>query len=91
MQGTSPLATACGNIDDKEGCAMNECEKLDKCLFFSDRLPNMPSVAGLLKQTYCLGDKTKCARYQVSAAGIPVPMDLFPNDAGRVRKLLNQR
>ena len=52
MQGTSPLATACGNIDDKEGCAMNECEKLDKCLFFSDRLPNMPSVAGLLKQTY---------------------------------------
>jgi hypothetical protein len=66
-----------------------ECEKLDKCPFFNDRLGNMPAVSGLLKQTYCLGDKTQCARYAVSAAGIPVPLDLFPNDSTRARRLLN--
>jgi len=70
---------------------VNECEKLEKCPFFSDRLPNMPAVAGLLKQTYCLGDKTQCARYQVSAAGVPVPMDLFPNDNRRAHQLLARR
>jgi hypothetical protein len=71
--------------------AVSECEKLDKCPFFGDRLPNMPAVAGLLKQTYCLGDKTQCARYQVSCAGLPVPNDLFPNDSIRMNKLLKQR
>jgi hypothetical protein len=69
---------------------MAECEKLSKCPFFNDRLQTMPAVSGLLKQTYCLGDKTECARYEVSSAGLPVPMDLFPNDVTRARKLLNR-
>jgi len=67
-----------------------ECEKLTKCPFFNDHLLNMPAVSGLLKQTYCLGDKTECARYMVSSAGLKVPMDLFPNDFQRARKLLAQ-
>lgn len=69
---------------------MQECEKLSVCPFFNDRLGTMPAVSGLLKQTYCLGDKTACARYKVSSAGIPVPMDLFPNDVERARKLLSR-
>jgi hypothetical protein len=68
-----------------------ECEKLSKCPFFSDRLPNMPAVAGLLKQTYCLGDKVSCARYQVSMAGVPVPPDLFPNEVGRIAQILKKK
>jgi hypothetical protein len=48
----------------------------------------MPAVAGLLKQTYCLGDKTECARYQVASAGIKVPADLYPNDLHRVSEIL---
>ena len=51
----------------------------------------MPAVAGLLKQTYCLGDKTNCARYQVSMAGVPVPADLFPNDIGRIQQILKKK
>ncbi len=68
--------------------AMANCEKLSACAFFNDRLSNMPSVSGLLKQTYCLGDKTKCARYKVSNAGVSVPEDLFPNDLSRALRLL---
>ncbi len=65
-----------------------ECEKLHKCPFFNDQLGAMPAVTGLLKQTYCLGDKTECARYIVSSRGLQVPADLFPNDTNRARQLL---
>jgi hypothetical protein len=67
-----------------------QCEKLSKCPFFTDQLPEMPAVASLLKQTYCLGDKTACARYQLSSAGVQVPLDLFPNEIARVRELLQK-
>ena len=68
---------------------MASCEKLKACLFFNDKLSNMPSVSGLLKDAYCLGDKEACARYQVSKAGKPVPQDLFPNDTTRARTILH--
>ena len=67
---------------------MASCEKLSACPFFNNQLSNMPSVSGLLKETYCLGDKDECARYQLSSVGIPVPTDLFPNDLHRARKVL---
>ena len=69
---------------------MAECEKLHKCAFFNDQLTNMPAVSGLLKQMYCLGDKSQCARYEVSCAGVQVPADLFPDDTMRAQKLLRQ-
>ena len=68
---------------------MASCEKLKACLFFNDKLSNMPSVSGLLKETYCLGDKEECARYRVSSAGKAVPEDLFPNDTTRARKIIH--
>jgi hypothetical protein len=68
---------------------MANCEKLTMCPFFSGHMANMPRVADLIKQTYCLGDKTLCARYQVSSAGLPVPLDLLPNDLGRAHTILH--
>ncbi|MFZ0731853.1 MAG: hypothetical protein WAM79_05980 [Candidatus Sulfotelmatobacter sp.] len=70
---------------------MAQCERLKTCPFFSDRMENMPNVGEVLKRTYCLGDKTLCARYQVGLAGVAVPPDLFPQDAGRVREILRDR
>jgi len=67
---------------------MGNCEKLETCPFFTDQMKQMPAVAGLMKKTYCLDDKTQCARYRVSKAGIPVPGDLFPNDIDRANQLL---
>jgi hypothetical protein len=68
---------------------MAQCEKLLMCPFFNDKMKSTPKVAELMKQTYCLDDKTHCARYQVSSAGIPAPLDLFPNDTERAHQLLH--
>jgi hypothetical protein len=72
--------------------AMAQCELLPTCLFFNDKMQNMPAVAGLYKQRYCQGDKMQCARYLVfSQLGRPaVPADLFPNEADRARQILAQ-
>jgi hypothetical protein len=70
---------------------MASCEKLATCPFFSGHMANMPGVADLMKKTYCLGDKNRCARYQLSSAGIAVPTDLLPNDVARASALLSKR
>jgi hypothetical protein len=67
---------------------MADCEKLLMCPFFTDKMQAMPSVSNLMKETYCHGDKTLCARYQLSMVGIAPPLDLFPNDRDRARELL---
>ena len=66
------------------------CERLPKCPFFTGTMAKMPAVSGLMKQSYCYGDKTQCARYKVAQAGIPVPGDLLPNDLERARQLLER-
>lgn len=70
---------------------MAECERLRKCPFFRDRMENMPNVSEVMKRTYCLGDKTLCARYQLGAAGVAVPGDLFTQDAARMREIMRGR
>lgn len=67
---------------------MAQCEKLMACPFFLGKMQKMPNIASLLKETYCLGDKTECARYRVSTAGKAVPEDLFPNDIERADHIL---
>jgi len=70
---------------------MAECEKLERCPFFSGHMSNMPGVADLMRSTYCLGDKTHCARYMVASGGLQVPSDLLPNDVARAREILDAR
>jgi hypothetical protein len=66
---------------------MSNCGKLEKCPFFHEKLPSMPSMAETLKRKYCLGTFAECARFKVSNAGKTVPADLFPNHAHRVNLL----
>ncbi len=49
----------------------------------------MPAVVVLMKASYCNGDKTKCARYQVALAGIEVPGDLFPSETDKAREIVD--
>jgi len=69
-----------------------DCECLPTCAFFNDRMANMPSTAGLFKQSYCRGDFGACARFMVFKAigREKVPIDLFPNQQDRARALLTQ-
>jgi hypothetical protein len=71
--------------------AVAECTKLKTCPFFGDRLGDVPAVATLLKQRYCLGDFARCARYRVATPGLPVPDDLFPNQGDRADRILQGR
>ena len=36
---------------------MAECERLNKCPFFTDRMTSMPNVSEVMKRTYCLGEQ----------------------------------
>ena len=69
-----------------------KCELLDGCLFFNDKMADMPAVAEIYKKNYCRGDSSECARLVVARAiGRPnVPKDLFPNQAWRVKEILEQ-
>ena len=69
---------------------MAECEKLTKCQFVKGQMATVVAAAELTKMTYCLGDNTKCARYQLVTTGIPVPVDLRPDDYERTQRLREQ-
>lgn len=64
---------------------MNDCEMLERCIFFNDKMHDYPFAAEQMKKTLCLGDNRACARYMVlNALGKDhVPGDLFPNDVAR--------
>jgi hypothetical protein len=69
---------------------MAECSCLPKCIFFNDKMAQKPATAELMKNKYCLGDNSACARYMVfkvkGSAG--VPPDLFPSQIERVKELI---
>jgi len=63
---------------------MAACPKLSACPFFNDKMASKPATAKLMKQRYCHGDNTKCARYTVvTRSEVAVPADLYPNMMGR--------
>ncbi len=67
---------------------MTECECLPKCLFFNDKMADMPATAEKMKNRYCLGNKIICARYMVKSSGKPVPVDLYPNMVDKAKALI---
>ena len=71
---------------------MPNCEMLEKCIFFNDKMSNMPSTANVIKLKYCNDDSTACARYMVCKAlgREKVPPDLFPNQVDQARQVIVQ-
>ena len=71
---------------------MAHCELIEKCLFFSDKLKNMPSASETMKKLYCRWNYAKCARYKVAIVlgKENVPLDLFPGDTLRAEDILIQ-
>jgi len=69
---------------------MAECVCLPKCIFFHDKMADMPTTTERMKQHYCLGNNSGCARFQVfTAVGREhVPADLFPHNLDRARDLI---
>jgi hypothetical protein len=69
---------------------MSDCVCLPKCVFFNDKMGEMPVTAENLKKRLCLGDNSNCARFMIfSALGREkVPPDLFPHNVERARLIL---
>ena len=66
------------------------CSLAETCIFFNDRMANMPSMANMYKARYCQASYEGCARYRVfKAVGREnVPTDLYPNEADRVEAIV---
>lgn len=71
---------------------MADCECLGTCLFFNDKMPQMPALSSMYKKTYCTGDNEGCARHMIARTlGRPrVPPDLYPNQTDRAKKIIAQ-
>lgn len=65
---------------------MQTCELCDTCIFFNDKMPDMPAVAGYLKDKFCRGSYDACARFQIykEFGRENVPEGLFPHEADMV-------
>jgi hypothetical protein len=71
---------------------MGECELTAGCIFFNDKMADMPSMASMMKTVYCKSDPGKCARYMiVKAVGRDkVPTDLFPNQVDKAAAVIKR-
>jgi hypothetical protein len=69
---------------------MAECEFIDKCPFFNDKLGNIPEKVDELKAKYCRNNNLNCARYMVvNALGKDkMPADLYPHEKERAYMLI---
>ncbi len=70
---------------------MRECELLSNCIFFNDKMADMPATAEMMKNRLCRGNKLECARYMVSQhlGRAKVPLDLYPNDIERAKLIIS--
>jgi hypothetical protein len=69
---------------------MADCECLETCIFFNDKMVSMPTMAAIMKQNYCKTNNAECARFIVfKALGKGnVPTDLFPNNVERAKRIV---
>ena len=45
---------------------MADCEFLENCLFFNDKLENMPTASGMMKNMYDKWHHAKGSRYRIA-------------------------
>ncbi|UCD66530.1 MAG: hypothetical protein JSW69_02605 [Deltaproteobacteria bacterium] len=69
---------------------MTYCEFISECMFFNDKLKNMPTASDMMKKMYCQWHYTKCARYKIATTlgKRAVPADMFPGDSRRADDML---
>lgn len=47
---------------------MGQCEFLEKCPFYNDRMVKENQLGTILKAKYCRGNKLLCARYKIATS-----------------------
>ena len=69
---------------------MTTCPVLKQCRFFNDIIEDVPSISETLKNEYCLGDNSQCARYLIFLAigKEHLPDDVFPHEVDKAEKII---
>jgi hypothetical protein len=69
---------------------MADCMCLPKCVFFNDKMADMPATAERMKTKLCRGDNAQCARFMVfnTLGRDKVPGNLYPNMVERAKVLI---
>lgn len=69
---------------------MPRCEKFEKCPFYNDKMPCDSGIGAMYKEKYCEGNKTQCARYNVSTKCGPqfVDNNLYPNMTAKADEII---
>lgn len=69
---------------------MPDCEKLNNCPFFNEKMPDTKGLGAMYKKKYCQGDNRDCARYVVfnELGKGNVPITLYPNMLDEAKKLI---
>lgn len=69
-----------------------DCELLATCIFFNDKMSDMPTMAAVVKGRYCTGDNADCARHMVAIAlgREAVPVDLYPSQTERAEMYIGR-
>jgi hypothetical protein len=80
-------------ISHKGDFIMADCECLNGCIFFQDKMEKKPATAELMKKRYCHGDNSICARYAVlqELGNLKVPADLFPGDLQKAKAIMSSQ
>jgi hypothetical protein len=67
--------------------AENVCPRLERCIFFNDKMAQMPATAAMIKLSLCQGgNHGECARFVVAVAvgAENVPPTLYPSDTNKI-------
>lgn len=72
---------------------MADCELLESCSFFNDKMANKSAAAEIYRNNFCRGHSEDCARYMVAKAfgSENVPADLFPNQMEKALLLMSRK
>jgi hypothetical protein len=68
---------------------MPRCSNTETCCFFTAEVGFSPALHDAMKERYCLGDHSSCARLRASLiVGMDrVPPDMLPSDSDRAETL----
>lgn len=72
---------------------MDRCEFQLSCSFYNDLKERSPAILKTIREDYCEGSYSECARFMVSSAHGPelVSKYLFPEDTQEACKILDER
>lgn len=69
------------------------CEFMDNCIFFNDRMGNSPGVGVVFKKMYCRGNNRNCARYMIAKrlGASSIPALLYPNNRAAALDMITRQ